>query len=223
MKFNSRMINCLITAMVLIAVSAYAVDERTAKVKQVYDGDTILLSNGEEVRYIGIDAPETHHPRKPVEKFGDVAANFNKELVGGKEVRLEFGGQVKDRYKRTLAYVYVGDKFVNLEMLKAGLAIAYGNDPNNEHSDSFLNAEKEARTAKMGIWGLPLAKPEKEYIVTRKKEPRAGELNPRRVFHRPDCEHAARISPKNRVALKTYDQALDEGYRPCNTCTPLQR
>jgi len=59
------------------------------KVIKVIDGDTIKLENGEVVRYIGIDTPETVHPSKPVQCFGREASNKNKELVEGKLVRLE--------------------------------------------------------------------------------------------------------------------------------------
>src|SRR5581483_3334124 len=58
-------------------------------VKKVIDGDTIELSTGQKVRYIGIDTPETVDPRKPVQCFGKEAAEENKKLVLGKTVRLE--------------------------------------------------------------------------------------------------------------------------------------
>jgi len=65
----------------------------TSTVIQVYDGDTIKLANGMEVRYLGLDTPETHHPEKPVEYFGVKASEFNKQLVGSKKVKLEYDVQ----------------------------------------------------------------------------------------------------------------------------------
>jgi len=59
------------------------------KVVKVIDGDTIKLENGEVVRYIGIDTPETVHPSKPIQCFGKEASDKNKELVEGKLVKLE--------------------------------------------------------------------------------------------------------------------------------------
>jgi len=61
-----------------------------ASVKKVVDGDTLLLTNGEYVRLIGVDTPETKHPQKPVEYFGKEAFQFTKGMVEGKEVRLEY-------------------------------------------------------------------------------------------------------------------------------------
>ncbi len=60
---------------------------RTHLVKRVIDGDTIQLSNGEQVRHIGVDTPETKHPNKPVEYFGKEASAFTKRMVEGKMVR----------------------------------------------------------------------------------------------------------------------------------------
>jgi endonuclease YncB( thermonuclease family) len=63
---------------------------QTYKVERVVDGDTLLLTNGEYVRLIGVDTPETKHPEKPVEYFGEEASRFTQGMVEGKEVRLEY-------------------------------------------------------------------------------------------------------------------------------------
>jgi len=73
-----------------------------ANVKKVVDGDTLLLTNGEYVRLIGVDTPETKHPQKPVEYFGKEAFQFTKGMVEGKEVRLEYDQTRRDRYNRIL-------------------------------------------------------------------------------------------------------------------------
>ncbi|MBI3335237.1 MAG: thermonuclease family protein [Candidatus Portnoybacteria bacterium] len=80
-----------------------------SKVARVIDGDTIELENGQRVRYIGIDTPETSDPRKPIQCFGIEAAKKNQELVEGKMVRLEKDVSERDRYARLLRYVYAGD------------------------------------------------------------------------------------------------------------------
>lgn len=97
-------------------------------VTRVIDGDTIELENGERVRYIGIDTPETVDPRKPVQCFGVEASKKNKELVEKKQVWLVKDVTDRDRYGRPLRYVYLGDPensntvFVNLELVKEGFA-----------------------------------------------------------------------------------------------------
>ena len=91
-------------------------------VKKVIDGDTIELVDGTKIRYIGIDTPETVHPSKPVEFMGKEASNFNKTLVEGQCVHLEYDVERTDKYGRTLAYVYLDTLFVNAELVKQGYA-----------------------------------------------------------------------------------------------------
>src|ERR687892_483653 len=59
-------------------------------VERVVDGDTLLLPSGERVRLIGLDTPETKHPKKPVERFGKEASAFTRRMAEGKRIRLEF-------------------------------------------------------------------------------------------------------------------------------------
>src|SRR3989442_3848965 len=82
-------------------------------VQRVVDGDTLVLGTGERVRLIGVNTPETVHPNNAVEAFGKEASAFTKRMVEEKLVRLEFDplssrrSAGKDRYSRTLAYVFV--------------------------------------------------------------------------------------------------------------------
>ncbi len=93
-------------------------------VTRVVDGDTIIVGARERVRLIGVDTRETKHPQKPVEYIGREATAFTKKMVEGKRVRLEFDQANtkighKDRYKRTLAYVFLEDgTFLNAEIIK---------------------------------------------------------------------------------------------------------
>jgi len=80
-------------SILLLTSLSYA---QTHIVKRVIDGDTIQLSNGERVRLIGVETPETKHPKKPVEYFGKEASAFTKRMVEGKMVRLEYDWQRKD-------------------------------------------------------------------------------------------------------------------------------
>ncbi len=123
-------------------------------VKRVIDGDTIELENGERVRYIGIDTPETVDPRKPVQCFGKEAARANRELVEGKLVRLEKDFSDKDKYGRLLRYIYQEDKFINLELVKNGYAYVYTYPPDVKKSKLFLEAQKKSREARLGLWGI---------------------------------------------------------------------
>lgn len=131
-----------------IAVGSFAKDANEALCSRVIDGDTIVLEGGQRVRYIGIDTPEEGRP------YYLEAKEENKRLVEGKSVRLEYDVEKQDKYGRTLAYVYVGDIFVNAELVKNGYAMVFTFPPNVKYAKTFVVLQKEARTAKRGLWGL---------------------------------------------------------------------
>ena len=128
------------------------------KVIRVIDGDTIELDTKEKVRYIGVDTPELHDPRKKVECFAKEAYLENQKLVEGKSVRLDKDISDKDKYGRLLRYVYLDVKavtqsfFVNEYLVKEGYANVSTFPPDVKFSDLFLKAEKVARENKKGLW-----------------------------------------------------------------------
>lgn len=121
-------------------------------VSRVIDGDTIELSSGEKVRYIGIDTPETKDPRKPVQCFGKEAYLKNKELVEGKAVKMEKDISERDKYGRLLRYVFVGDLFINDYLVRQGFARVYSYPPDIKYQSQFLEAERQARENNRGLW-----------------------------------------------------------------------
>jgi len=125
----------------------------TFLVKRVIDGDTIELANGQRVRYIGIDTPETVDPRKPVQCFGVEASNRNKQLVEGKQVRLEKDVSETDKYGRLLRYVYVNGTFVNLVLVQDGFAYSSTYPPDIKYQNQFIEAQRVATEQEKGLWG----------------------------------------------------------------------
>ncbi|MEM2907922.1 MAG: thermonuclease family protein [Candidatus Hadarchaeales archaeon] len=99
--------------------------ERLGTVERVLDGDTIVLSSGERVRFVGVNAPEL----RPTPQPGAIEAKeFVEGLCGpGSVVGLDVDDlRPRDKYGRTLAVVYVrvDNSWVNLnaELLRRGLA-----------------------------------------------------------------------------------------------------
>ncbi|MDD5195378.1 MAG: thermonuclease family protein [Candidatus Omnitrophica bacterium] len=128
------------------------------QVADVIDGDTIRLANGKLLRYIGIDTPESrikkgssfiYNPQPGAVE----ATKFNKSLVSGKKIRIEFDVQKTDKYGRLLGYCYVGDTFVNARLIKEGYAVLLTYPPNVKYTDLFVKLQKEAREARRGLWG----------------------------------------------------------------------
>jgi micrococcal nuclease len=140
------------------------------KVTRVVDGDTIVLETGEKVRLIGVDTPEVHERAKlhkdaersqrdvqTIRELGKKAWEFTTKLVKGKHVRLEFDQanahtNHKDRYGRTLAYVYLQDgTFLKAEIIRQGYGHAYTKYP-FAYADEFRRYEREAREQGRGLW-----------------------------------------------------------------------
>jgi micrococcal nuclease len=127
-----------------------------ATVTRVVDGDTVEVSLGgatEDVRYIGIDTPESVIPDQPAECFGERASRFNASLVDGEEVGLVFDVERRDQYGRLLAYVYLGDELVNAELVRRGFARTLTIPPNTDHADLFARLAQAAGNAGRGLWG----------------------------------------------------------------------
>jgi len=174
------------------------------QVIEILDGDTIRLSNGITVRYIGVDTPEEGEP------FYLEAKEVNEKLVKGNTVRLEFDLQARDKYDRMLAYVYVDTVMVNLRLLKEGLAVIYPYSPNLRHLQEFCAVQKEAREEHLGIWSLPPPP----------KEPRYLALKDSYRFHRPNC---LAVTDKPLEELRVYssrEEALNDCLSPCRSCKP---
>jgi micrococcal nuclease len=193
---------------VALLVLIFSIRQKGLRVKEVIDGDTIILSNGETVRYIGMDAPEMFQP------FFQEAKDTNEAMVDRKIIRLELeydkGDSRNYTHGRLLAYVYVGNFFVNAQLIKKGLARLYPFRSHPTYIDSFCFLQTQARKAKVGVWLLPV--PEKEeYYLGNKWSFR---------FHRPSCKYALQMAERNRIVFKTRKEALDSCYSPCRSCEP---
>jgi len=141
-----------------LAATVAAAPALDGHVVRVVDGDTIHVRLGdriETVRYIGVNTPEVHHPRKGEEPGGREAAAVNRDLVGGRHVRLELDAQSRDRYGRLLAYVWVDETMVNAELVRRGFAQVMTVPPNVRHQRLFLTLQREARAAGRGLWAEP--------------------------------------------------------------------
>jgi endonuclease YncB( thermonuclease family)/transposase-like protein len=122
-----------------------------AQVLNVHDGNTLTVRidrHIEKVRLIGVNAPELTQP-----PWGQQARDSLKALVEEKTVRLETDKTLRDGSKRLLAYVYVGEMLVNLEMVRQGQAVIDTVPPNVAHAEEYRRAQAEAKEEGRGVWG----------------------------------------------------------------------
>ena len=140
----------LLSLFIAVLAERYLPHKSTSpnEVKIVIDGDTFELNSGERVRLICIDAPE-----KGKEGYNE-SKDYLERLVLGREVRLEKDVSEYDENGRLLRYVYLGDLFVNLEMVRGGYAsyFKYGND--TRLCPLIEEGEKSAKNNSLGIWAL---------------------------------------------------------------------
>ena len=128
------------------------------KVTKVIDGDTVRLSNGKLLRYIGMDTPEVRIRKRgrfiyDPQPFSLEAKEMNRKLVENKFVRVELDVEKLDTYGRILGYCFVGDTFVNNELIKEGLAVLYTKPPDVKYTKIFIESQEQARSLHKGIWG----------------------------------------------------------------------
>jgi len=151
--------NILLFATIFFSISVFS-QQRTdfLEVSKVVDGDTFWVINtigkDEKIRLIGVNTPEVRNTgRTQVEYFGKEASDYVKSLLTGRRVRLEYDVGRYDRYKRTLAYVYLEDgTFLNALLVKEGSANIATYPPNVKYAELFIKLEREARGKGKGLW-----------------------------------------------------------------------
>jgi micrococcal nuclease len=199
---RSREIYLALALWLLASGAAYA-----QLVERVVDGDTIRVQGVGPVRLIGVDTPEVVDPRRAVQPFGREASAFVRRLVEGQVVRLEYDWQRTDKYRRTLAYVYLPDgTLLNAEIIRQGYGFAYTQYP-FKLLDEFRALEREAREASRGLWGLP-AEPAAPVIPP---DQIMVWVNTRsRVYHCPETQYYGKTKAGSFMSQR---EATERGYR----------
>jgi micrococcal nuclease len=128
-------------------------------VRKVVDGDTVEISpevvDFNTVRLNGLDTPEAPGYLYGAQPYGKEAREFARERLEGRRVALEFDEQPTDG-PRLVAYVYLdGGRMFNEMLLREGYAQLVDTPPNTRYLKKFREAQREAREARRGLWGLP--------------------------------------------------------------------
>ncbi len=200
---------CLaLSAIFFLVTAGYSSAQTGYVVKWVNDGDTIVLTNGWRVRYIGIDAPEIDHENQKAQPYGYLARSFNKKLVWSQKIVLEFDEERHDRYGRLLAYIFLADgSCLNSRMLENGMAFYLYRRPNVKYDKRLLKKQQDAMKAQKGLW-RNWKEVKGKYIGNQKS----------RRFHQVACPNAKNIKRKNRTIFSTKWDAFYAGYAPAKNC-----
>lgn len=117
-------------------------------VTDVIDGDTFYLGNGDKIRMLGINTPESGRP------YSEEATDFLTNMILGKEVTLvnDSKNDDSDSYGRLLSHVYINDTLVNYEIIKAGLAFWYPYTSGTDMDEMYEEAQQYASNNTLGLW-----------------------------------------------------------------------
>ncbi len=141
----------VLMAVLLVFLLRWAKQLDIHEVTEVYDGDTIRIDDGRNIRLIGVDAPEVDSPYTREEPFGEESRDHLRKLLAGRKVQIRVGSAPVDRYGRTLAYIYAGDVLINGRIIQDGWAQADVRF-SYKNKDLFIAYEKEARARRIGMW-----------------------------------------------------------------------
>jgi len=179
------------------------------KVKRVIDGNTIELTTGAKVRYIGVDVPRDKYFQ---------AMEANRQLVEGKSIRLEFDVEKKDGYGRVLVYAYVDSIFVNARLIEEGYARFSVHPKNARHQNVFLDLEEKAKKAEAGIWARKVNSKRKNDLRGK------GDIENYFVYLARNGEkyHRASCPDMGSTRIPMILRKAKLNYKPCPVCKPLK-
>ena len=185
--------------------------EKVCRVKWVYDGDSFECRDGTEVRLAAVDAPE--HGMYGAE----AAKQWLRRRIRGKVVVLRVVD--RDRYRRFIAFVFVGvnvkearrlEQTLNRALVESGRGWVYAHPSVQEYLPNLIESQRQAMAAGLGIW--PAVARLKRHVVGNRRSLR---------FHEPTCSSVRKMSHRNRVVLTLWE-AFRRGMAPARDCQPLR-
>ena len=129
-----------------IGCSENKIEEGCKYASRVIDGDTFVISTGEHIRLIGINAPEKGR------LYSKLATEELEKLVSSKCLIFEKDISDKDAYGRLLRYVYANNESVNEILVRKGLARQFPYKPDIKYADKFNESETYAKENNLGMW-----------------------------------------------------------------------
>ena len=150
---------------------------------KILDGDTFQLPDGDRVRLLGVNAPETG-------RCGSAEATVElAKLISGKSVRIE--EEKRDAYGRRTGLVFVGQTLVNKSMLAAGWARPdYTKNTRNEELKSAFHEASDNRRGLHSLCEIANPVPENPECVIKGNIDQSSWDH---LYHLPNCRHYDKI------------------------------
>ena len=132
----------------------------TVSVGHINDGDTFTLKDNKRVRIIGINTPELGYEAKPDQPLAIQARDSLRMYLRDGRALLVYDENDRDKYGRILAHVFdTRRNNVTAALLREGLGFIVSIPPNLRYRDCYLDAQRQARRAKRGVWAEPYFQP----------------------------------------------------------------
>ena len=179
--------------------------------EEVLTGDSVSLQGGKVLKYAGLQAPPLQHIIPLIRTYGQNALEFNKALVQGKKITIQWGPQIRDDRGNLMGYVFLENgTLINKEILREGHAKIFIHPPNLLYAAEFRRAELDARRERKGLWKEEAKNPYLQDLYV-------GEKNTK-LYYFPTSPELDRIPAANLVHFNSRVDAVAAGYKPCPTC-----
>jgi micrococcal nuclease len=178
---------------------------------EAVDGQSFRLESGAVVAYASLRAPDPASNSEAVRAYAQESLNFNRSLVQGRKVRLEWGSMIRSPKGDNLAFVYLEDgALANRRVLEEGYAKLAIEAPNLEHAPELRKAAAEARREHRGLWRFEAksAAPKVAYI---------GDAMTKE-FHLPECPLLDNVPQGHRREFGSAVDGVAADFRICSKC-----
>lgn len=141
----------LILTLIISGRPAYAAKNTTSvKLEKCIDGDTAKFTIVGNTRFLYVDTPESVNQ---VEPYGKEAATYTcRMLTNAKSIELEYDGPTKDKYNRTLAWVWVDGKLIQSLLIQKGYVEKFYDYGTYKYETVMISLQATAKNKKVGLW-----------------------------------------------------------------------
>ncbi|MEH7454401.1 thermonuclease family protein [Gottfriedia acidiceleris] len=114
------------------------------------DGDTAKFTEVGTTRFLYIDTPES---TRTIEPYGKEASAYTCNLLkNAKTIQLEYDGPKKDKYNRTLAWVWIDGRLIQKEIIKKGYVEKFYDYGNYAYESELRSLQATAQQQRVGLW-----------------------------------------------------------------------
>jgi micrococcal nuclease len=182
-------------------VEAKASSKFTVKLSKCVDGDTAHFTKVGKSRFLYVDTPESTIQH---EAYGKTAANYTcSKLKSGKKIQLQYDGVKKDKYNRSLVWVWVDGKLLQKLLVQKGYVEKFYDYGSYSYESELIKLQKKAQKNKVGLW-------------SKKKPTTSGSSSKSSKISFKNCTELRKVYPNGvPKGHKAYDPKMDrdkDGY-----------